>query len=30
VLKEEGVDLDLTDDEKDKVYYRNAKQLLKL
>jgi predicted TIM-barrel fold metal-dependent hydrolase len=34
VLKEEGVDLinrlGLTDDEKDKVYYRNAKQLLKL
>jgi predicted TIM-barrel fold metal-dependent hydrolase len=34
VLKEEGVDLinriGLSDEEKDKVYYRNAKQLLKL
>jgi aminocarboxymuconate-semialdehyde decarboxylase len=34
VLKREGVDLinkiGLTDDEKDKVYYRNAKRLLKL
>jgi aminocarboxymuconate-semialdehyde decarboxylase len=34
VLKREGVDLinkiGLTDDEKDKVYYRNAKKLLKL
>jgi predicted TIM-barrel fold metal-dependent hydrolase len=34
VLKREGVDLinkiGLTDEEKDKVYYRNAKKLLKL
>jgi predicted TIM-barrel fold metal-dependent hydrolase len=34
VLKEEGVDLinriGLSDEEKDQVYYRNAKQFLKL
>ena len=34
VLKQEGVDLinkiGVSDEEKDKVYYKNAKQLLKL